>query len=87
MGMMARYISSMESTVQNTIRLYTRVLTKQLLNSGIAISDKATKTARHLLTEAKARGLLDAKATADDFLSRTNASIILLMRSYLLIAT
>lgn len=65
--MMARYISSMESTVQNTIRLYTRVLTKQLLNSGIAISDKATKTARHLLTEAKAHGLLDAKATADDF--------------------
>lgn len=65
--MMARYISSMESTVQNTIRLYTRVLTKQLLNSGIAISDKATKTARHLLTEAKARGLLDAKATAADF--------------------
>lgn len=65
--MMARYIASMESTVQNTIRLYTRVLTKQLLNAGIAISDKATKTARHLLTEAKARGLLDAKATADDF--------------------
>lgn len=65
--MMARYIASMESTVQNTIRLYTRVLTKQLLNAGIAISDKATKTARHLLTEAKARGILATEATADDF--------------------
>ena len=67
--MMAAYISSMEVTVQNTIALAMRVITKQLLNAGIAISDKATKTARHVLTEAKAKGIggLGPDATADDF--------------------
>lgn len=65
--MMSAYISAMEVTVQNTIALAMRVITKQIINSGIAISDKATKTARHLLTEAKANGLLAAEATADDF--------------------
>ena len=65
--MMAAYISAMEVTVQNTIALAMRVITKQIINAGIAISDKATKTARHLLTEAKANGLLTESATAADF--------------------
>lgn len=66
-SMMASYISAMEAQVANTLSLYMRVLTKQLINAGIAISDKATKTARHLLTEAKAAGLIDGEATAADF--------------------
>ena len=65
--MMAAYISAMEVTVKNTIALAMRVITKQIINSGIAISDKATKTARHLLTEAKSNGLLAESATAADF--------------------
>lgn len=65
--MMASYIAAMEAQVENTLTLYTRVLTKQLIIAGIAISDKATKTARHLLTEAIAKDLLKAGATADDF--------------------
>ena len=66
-SMMASYISAMEAQVANTLSLFTRVLTKQLINAGIAISDKATKTARHLLTEAKTLGYLDTTATAADF--------------------
>ena len=65
--MMAAYVSSMEVTVQNTLALMMRVMTKQLLCGGIAISDKATKTARHLLTEAIALKYLEAGATAGDF--------------------
>lgn len=66
-AMMASYISAMEAQVKNTLTLYTRVVHKQLISAGIAISDKATKTARHLLTEAKAAGLLGEDATAADF--------------------
>lgn len=65
--MMSAYIAAMEVTVQNTVALAVRVITKQIISSGIAISDKATKTARHLLTEAKAQGLLGEDATAEDF--------------------
>jgi hypothetical protein len=65
--MMASYIAAMEAQVENTLALYTRVLTKQLINAGIAISDKATKTARHVLTEAIAKGLIAEGATASDF--------------------
>lgn len=65
--MIAAYVSAMEVTVQNTVALAIRVITKQIINAGIAISDKATKTARHLLTEAIAEGLLEVGATAEDF--------------------
>lgn len=66
--MMSRFITQIETAYQNTVTVMFEAVSMQLITSAIAISDKATGTARHLLTEAKAKGLLLAEATADDFL-------------------
>ena len=65
--MMSEYIGNMEVAVENTLRLRLYVVIKQMICAGIAISDKATGTARHLVTEAIAKGLLEEGATDVDF--------------------
>ena len=66
--MMDKFIAQIEVAYQNTVTVMLEAISMQLVCSAIAISDKATGTARHLLTEAKANGLIGAEATADDFL-------------------
>ena len=66
--MMSRFITQIETAYQNTVTVMFEAVSMQLITSAIAISDKATGTARHLLTEAIAHGLLSEGATADDFL-------------------
>lgn len=66
--MMDRFISQIEVAYQNTVNVMLEAVSMQLIAGAIAISDKATGTARHLLTEAKAAGIATAEMTADDFL-------------------
>lgn len=69
------YISALESIVNNTIEMIKESYARLAVSSAIAISDKATNTAVHLLTEAKAAGIVDTDTTAEqalenpDFLS------------------
>lgn len=71
--MMDKFIGQIEVAYQNTVTVMLEAVSMQLVTSAIAISDKATKTARHLLTEAKAKGILGEEATADDFLKSEEA--------------
>ena len=61
------YIGAVMEALANTINSIRYALSHTLACAGIAISDKSTQTAVHLLTEAKARGLLTPEATANDF--------------------
>ena len=70
--MMDKFIAQIEVAYQNTVTVMLESISMQLVCSAIAISDKATGTARHLLTEAKANGLLSETATADDFLKNAD---------------
>lgn len=67
--MMDRFISQIEVAYQNTVNVMLEAVSMQLISSAIAISDKATGTARHLLTEAKALGIATENTTAQDFLN------------------
>lgn len=67
-AMMSKYVGQMEVAYQNTVSVMLETVAMQLMSSAVAISDKATKTARHLLTEAKALGIIDTSGTADDFM-------------------
>lgn len=64
---MSSFIDGISVAWENTMRITINTWTRMLMASAIAISDKATSTAVHFLTEAKARGILAQNATADDF--------------------
>lgn len=66
--MMDRFISQIEVAYQNTVNVMLEAVSMQLIAGAIAISDKATGTARHLLTEAKAVGIATETMTAEEFL-------------------
>lgn len=66
--MMDKFIAQIEVAYQNTVTVMLEAISMQLVCSAIAISDKATGTARHLLKEAKSIGLIGEEATAEDFL-------------------
>lgn len=66
--MMDRFIAQIEVAYQNTVNVMLETVSMQLIAGAIAISDKATGTARHLLTEAKALGIATEAMTADEFL-------------------
>ena len=70
--MMSRFITQIETAYQNTVTVMFEAVSMQLITSAIAISDKATGTARHLLTETIAKGLLSEGATANDFLKNAD---------------
>ena len=59
-----RYVSGIYATVQNTIKMIKKAYARMLVSTGIAESVKATRTAVHLLTEAKERGIISADATS-----------------------
>ena len=64
---MSAFIDGISIAWENTMRITINTWTRMLMSSAIAISDVATKTAVHFLTEAKAKGILPQNATADDF--------------------
>lgn len=59
------YVSGILTSVKNTINIALMVYEKMLVSSAIAISDKKNGTARHLITEAVALGILQKKGEAN----------------------
>lgn len=70
---MESFISAISIKVEDTVTQTLAVWTHMILSCAIAISDKGTKTARHLLTEAIAKGILPEASTADDFMKSKEA--------------
>lgn len=60
------FMSGVAMEVENTNNLVLDTLAHALVSAGIAISDKNTETARHLLTEMKTLGIMAEDATAED---------------------
>ena len=58
------YVSGIHAMVQNTIKMIKKTYARMAVSAGIAISDKATGTAVHLLTEAIEAGVVEAGTTA-----------------------
>ena len=72
---MERYTTALATAWDNTLTQTINTWSHMLLSCAIVISDGATKTARHLLTEAKALGILGETATAADFMASDKAMI------------
>lgn len=70
---MASFIDGISIAWENTLRITINTWSRMLLSSAIAISDKATGTAVHLLTEAISKGILTEGATAQDFCNSDKA--------------
>lgn len=60
-----RFLSGIQEAVHNTLEVDYQVLAHSVVSSAIAISNKATNTAIHLLTEAKAKGIITEETTAE----------------------
>lgn len=69
------FIDAISTAWMNTMTVAINAWDRTLKSNAIAISDKATKTARHLVTEAIARGILNTGATATDFLNSDKAML------------
>lgn len=63
-----RFISGIYSNIQRTINSMLYVYALMLLSSACAISNKALNNAVHLLTEAKARGIVTEETTSENAL-------------------
>lgn len=63
-----QFMAGVAMEVENTNNLVLDTLAHALVSAGVAISDKSTGTARHLLTEMKTLGIMAADATAEDVL-------------------
>lgn len=61
---MNSFLSGIRQNVKNTIDLGLDAYAHMLVACGIAVSDKATETSVHLLTEAKAKGIVDNSTTS-----------------------
>lgn len=64
---MSSFIDAISIAWENSMRVTINTWTRMLMSSAIAISDKATNTAVHLVTEAIAKGILPENSTAEDF--------------------
>ena len=69
MGEMSKFFSAIREYINQQKKMILDQYAHVLVGSAIAISDKATNTSRHLLTEGKALGLLGAEDTIDVALS------------------
>lgn len=67
------FISGIREQIKQTIDIKTEAYRHALICSGIAISTKATKSAIHLLSEAKAKGIVSADTTAEQALENVDA--------------
>ena len=59
-----KYLSGIRQSVRNTLEISLDAYAHMLMSCGIAVSCKATNTAVHLLTEAKALGIVTEATTA-----------------------
>ena len=66
LGQLESFLAGVAMEVENTNNLVLDTLAHALVSAGIAISDRATGTARHLLTEMKTLGIVASDATAED---------------------
>ena len=66
LGQLESFLAGVAMEVENTNNLVLDTLAHALVSAGIAISDKATGTARHLLTEMITLGIMDEGSTAED---------------------
>ena len=64
-----RYISGIHASVNNTIKMIKKAYSRMLVSTAIAESFKATNTAVHLLTDAKASGIITPETTATQALT------------------
>lgn len=74
------YVGAVMQALANTIESIKASLSHTLACAGIAISDASTNTAVHLLTEAKAEGILASDATAIDFYKSEDALAFMVRR-------
>lgn len=70
---MESFINAISIKVEDTVTQTLAVWCHMLLCCAIAVSDKGTKTARHLLTEAISKGILTEGSTAKDFMNSKEA--------------
>lgn len=75
---MNAYLSKIRQKTRDTLKFAIDRYAGILVECGIAISDKATKTAVHLLTEAKAEGIVAADTTSADAVKLLNNKDFLL---------
>ena len=75
---MNAYLSKIRQKTRETLKFAFDRYAGILVECGIAISDKATKTAVHLLTEAKAEGIVAAETTSADAVKLLNNKEFLL---------
>ena len=69
---MNSFLSGIYTNVQNTVELAMEAYAHMLISCGIAISDKATNTAVHLLTEGITAGLLKPEDTPETAMRNEN---------------
>lgn len=62
---MDKFLTGVRVSVSNTIKIQIKALADILCGAAAVISIEKTNTAVHLLTEAKALGIIDASATAE----------------------
>lgn len=67
------FLAGVAMEVENTNNLVLDMLAHALVSAGIAISDANTRTARHLLTEMIAAGIVPSGTTAEQALHNENA--------------
>ena len=60
---MGKFVSGVRTNIENTIEIALQAYSHMLVSCGIAVSDKATGTAVHLITEAIDAGILESGAT------------------------
>lgn len=60
---MGRWLSGKQQAVRNTLNIALMVYEKMLVSSAMAVSDLKTGSAVHLITEAKAQGILEESDT------------------------
>ena len=71
-GTYAKMVNGLISGLKGTINKIRTAYSKLLVSTAIAVSDKSTHTAIHLLTDAITEGILPAESTAADFLKSTD---------------
>ena len=60
---MNKFLSGLHTNIENTIEMALQAYSHMIVQCGIAVSDKATGTAVHLITEAITEGILSEGAT------------------------
>lgn len=66
---MNKFLSGIQQNVRNTIDLGLDAYAHMLVSCAIAVSDKALKNSVHLLTEAKAKGIVSNETTSEQALN------------------